>query len=92
MEKEKREPRPTSLSTHPDAAAVRLNNVARDGKSEAGAALLTRASGIDAVEALKDALLIGGRNADAGVFDALTTTSRDSASAETVTLPPAGVY
>src|SRR6266851_2867011 len=53
----------------PDAAAMHFDDVLGDGKAQASAAELAGARGVDAIEALKDARLIGSGNADAGIGD-----------------------
>ncbi len=53
----------------PDAAAMHFDDVLGDGEAQAGAAQLAGARGVDAIEALKDARLIGSGNADAGIGD-----------------------
>src|SRR6266849_5409492 len=53
----------------PDAAAVHFDDVLGDGEAEAGAAEFAGARGVDAVEALEDARLVGGGDADAGIGD-----------------------
>jgi len=54
---------------HPDAPGMRFDDVARNRKSEAGAARFARSRGIDAVKSLEDSLQIGLGNADARVGD-----------------------
>src|SRR6266849_5715374 len=53
----------------PDAAAMHFDDVLGDGEAEAGAAELAGARGVDAIEALEDARLVGGGDADAGIGD-----------------------
>ena len=53
----------------PEAAAVGFYDVFGDGEAEAGAADFAGAGCVHAIEALEDALLIGERDADAGIGD-----------------------
>src|SRR5712691_1687414 len=53
----------------PDAAAVHFDDVLGDGEAQAGAAELAGARSVDAIEALEDARLVGGGDADAGIGD-----------------------
>ena len=65
------EPTPsTRLDRH--RAAVVGGDVAHDGQAEAGAAGLAAAGPVDAVEALEDAVEVGGRDADAVVARRVT--------------------
>ena len=57
------------LALDPDAAAMHFDEVLGDGEAETGAARFAGASGVHAVEALEDAGLVGGGNADAGIRD-----------------------
>src|SRR6266850_7756154 len=52
---------------HPDAAAVRLDEMLGDGQAKSRAAYFTGAGGVHAVKAFENAWLVGSRNADAGV-------------------------
>ena len=52
---------------HPDAPALRFDQVFGDGQTESRAAGLARSRSIDAVKSLKNARLICPRNADASV-------------------------
>jgi hypothetical protein len=54
---------------NPDAAAVRVNDVAGNGEAESGAARLARSRGVHAVKTLENALKVGLRNSDAGIGD-----------------------
>ena len=56
------------LALCPDAAAVGLDDVFDDGKTEAGAAGFARTRLVDAVEALEDALEVVGGDAGAEVL------------------------
>src|SRR5216684_4686003 len=53
----------------PDAAAMHFDDVLGNGQTEARAACLAGARGVHAIEALEDARLIGGGDADAGIGD-----------------------
>src|SRR5260370_36281916 len=53
----------------PDAAAMHFDDVLGDGEAQAGAAELAGARGVDAIEALEDARLVGGGDANAGIGD-----------------------
>src|SRR6266849_4249419 len=53
----------------PDAAAMHFDDVLGDGEAQAGAAELAGARSVDAIEALEDARLVGGGDANAGIGD-----------------------
>src|SRR5262249_53194494 len=55
---------------HPDAAAVHLDNLLGDSKTEARAALRLRKRAVDLVELLEDARLLRRRNTGTRVSDA----------------------
>jgi hypothetical protein len=52
-----------------DLTAVIAGDVAHDGQPETCASGVTAAPAVDAVEALEDALVVAGRDANAAVFD-----------------------
>jgi len=52
---------------HPDAPAMHFDDVLGDGQAQAGAASLARARRVHAIEALEDARLVRGGDADAGI-------------------------
>ena len=53
----------------PHAAAMHFDEVLGDGEAKTGAARFAGAGRVHAVEALEDARLVGGRNANAGIRD-----------------------
>src|SRR6266446_7145662 len=55
------------LTFDPDAAAMHFDDVLGNGETETSAAQFAGAGGVDSIEALEDARLIGGGNADAGI-------------------------
>src|SRR5579863_44938 len=59
----------TDLAVYPEAAAMHLDEVFGDGQTQACTSRFTGAGHIDALEALKDARLVGLRNADPRVRD-----------------------
>ena len=74
----------------PDAAAVGLDDRARDRQAEAGAVLA--AGGVAAVEGLEDALALARRDPLAVVGDLDLDPAAGRRVARTVTLPSAGVW
>ena len=59
----------TDFAIDPDPSAVHFDNVLGDGEAKASAACLAGARGVDAIEALEDARLVGFGNANASVGD-----------------------
>ena len=57
------------LALDADVAAQLAGDVAADGQSQAGAAVLARDRVVGLVEGLEDPLQVFGGDADAGVFD-----------------------
>src|SRR5712691_4585814 len=58
---------PADFTLHPDAAALRLDEVPGDGKSQPRPASLARASHVHPIEALENTRLVGPRDADTRV-------------------------
>jgi len=54
---------------HPDAAAMHFHQMFGDGQAQPGPASLAGARGVHAIEALEDARLVRGGDADAGIGD-----------------------
>src|SRR5580692_7085029 len=59
----------TYLAFHPEAPAMHLDEMFGDGQAEAGASRFAGTRDVNAIEAFKNAWLVGLRDADAGVRD-----------------------
>ena len=59
----------TDFALYPEAAAMRFDQVFGNGQAQPGSTGFAGTGSINAIKTLKDARLIGLRNADAGVSD-----------------------